>query len=300
MKKETFIRLLEHPQNINEEQTKALVTVIDQFPYFQPARSLYLKGLKNQDSFIYNAQLKTTAAYTVDRSILFEYITSDEFMQNEISDQIKRQEARLRAIEVHEAQDVSGQVEREELAKANQVLDPQLFVKKPNSDTTPEPKPKSPEEQLNMGKPIPFNKKETHSFFEWLSITRPKPIDRSSQKQETSSTEEVSEAEQEEASAAEESKARRQQLIDQFISNTPKIVPAADRSAPPKKPLEFPEPPAESLMTETLARVYLEQKNYKKAKQAYRILSLKYPEKSGFFADQIRAVEQIQEKHKNT
>ena len=53
--------------------------------------------------------------------------------------------------------------------------------------------------------------------------------------------------------------------------------------------------PSEALMTETLARVYVEQKNFKKAKQAYRILSLKYPEKSGFFADQIRAVEQLEE-----
>ena len=48
-------------------------------------------------------------------------------------------------------------------------------------------------------------------------------------------------------------------------------------------------------MTETLARVYLEQGKYKKAIQAYRILSLKYPEKSGFFADQIKAVEQLRQ-----
>ena len=47
-------------------------------------------------------------------------------------------------------------------------------------------------------------------------------------------------------------------------------------------------------MTETLARVYLEQKKYKKAIQAFKILSLKYPEKSGFFADQIRAVKKLQ------
>jgi lipopolysaccharide biosynthesis regulator YciM len=46
-------------------------------------------------------------------------------------------------------------------------------------------------------------------------------------------------------------------------------------------------------MTETLARVYLQQKNYKKAIQAYKILILKNPEKSGFFADQIRAVEKL-------
>ena len=38
---------------------------------------------------------------------------------------------------------------------------------------------------------------------------------------------------------------------------------------------------------------YIEQKNYKKAIQAYKILILKSPEKSGFFADQIRAVEKL-------
>ena len=50
-------------------------------------------------------------------------------------------------------------------------------------------------------------------------------------------------------------------------------------------------------MTETLARIYVEQKNYKKAIQSYKILSLKYPEKSSFFAIQIRAVEQLQEQN---
>jgi len=47
-------------------------------------------------------------------------------------------------------------------------------------------------------------------------------------------------------------------------------------------------------MTETLAKVYLEQKKYENAIQAYRILSLKYPEKSGFFADQIKRIQILQ------
>ena len=53
----------------------------------------------------------------------------------------------------------------------------------------------------------------------------------------------------------------------------------------------------EALMTETLARIYVEQKNYKKAIQSYKILSLKYPEKSGFFADQIKAINELQEQN---
>mgnify|MGYP002631796987 FL=1 len=53
----------------------------------------------------------------------------------------------------------------------------------------------------------------------------------------------------------------------------------------------------EALMTETLARIYVEQKNYKKAIQSYKILSLKYPEKSSSFANQIKAIEQLQEQN---
>jgi hypothetical protein len=53
-------------------------------------------------------------------------------------------------------------------------------------------------------------------------------------------------------------------------------------------------------MTETLARIYVEQKNYERAIQSYTILSLKYPEKSGLFAEQIKAIQQLQEKNKNS
>jgi hypothetical protein len=48
-------------------------------------------------------------------------------------------------------------------------------------------------------------------------------------------------------------------------------------------------------MTETLARVYLEQKKYQKAIQAYEILILKYQRKSSFFADRITDIKILQQ-----
>ncbi len=50
------------------------------------------------------------------------------------------------------------------------------------------------------------------------------------------------------------------------------------------------------LMTETLAKIYFDQKKIKKAIYAYKILSLKYPEKSSFFANQIKKLQKKQNK----
>ena len=97
--------LLNKPETINEKQTIALENVVLQFPYFQAARALHLKGLFNQDSFRYNYELKKTAAYTTDRTILFEFITSDNFtaIQQEKIDAIQKS---LLDIEVHHVEEV--------------------------------------------------------------------------------------------------------------------------------------------------------------------------------------------------
>ena len=49
----------------------------------------------------------------------------------------------------------------------------------------------------------------------------------------------------------------------------------------------------EELITETLAGIYFQQKNYEKALSAFKKLSLKYPEKSIYFATQIEEIEKI-------
>ena len=85
MNKKTYTYLLANPQEITPEHQKAMDLVLNKYPYFQSARALQLKGFKNSNSFLYNDALKQTAAFTTDRNILFEYITSEHFIQNEIS-----------------------------------------------------------------------------------------------------------------------------------------------------------------------------------------------------------------------
>jgi hypothetical protein len=238
---QTYTNLLSHPEQLQSEQVSELKSIIKEYPYFQSARALYLKGLKNQDSFRYNNELKITAAYTTDRAVLFDFITSENFDAQE---------------NIH--QQITQKIAEE--------------IPKPIQETTQETIPEAAE-KLEVGKPISFSSKETYSFNQWLQLSTKKPIDRTLKKEEKKSVDKF-------------------EIIDKFIESNPKIVPI-DKAE--KVSVEIPKNKVDkSLMTETLAKVYLEQKKYAKAIKAYEILSLKYPEKSGFFADQIKRVRILQ------
>ena len=295
-----FISLLQKPAQVTSSQTRALDAILEHYPYMQSARAMRLKGLKDSSSFSYNKELKMTAAHTVDRSILFDYITSSEFMQNEVANLLQSRDEYLKNITVFEPQEVIAKKSiaiddaiKMKLKEAHQVLDVDLFEEQKNDFSSAEIESKeasvssSAETTLGIGKPLDFTKSESHSFSEWLKLTSVKPIERTTSLN-------VESKRSSEDDAIKEEKLKKSELIDNFIANNPKIVP---QKTPPKAiQTELSEIPEESLMTATLARVYLEQKNYKKAIQAYKILILKYPQKSSFFANQIQEIETLIEK----
>ena len=83
------------------------------------------------------------------------------------------------------------------------------------------------------------------------------------------------------------------QIIDEFLEKNPKITPIKKQEIPESKNQikEVKQTDFSDLMTETLAQIYIEQKQYEKAIRAYKILSLKYPEKNSLFAKQIKEIE---------
>ncbi|NRB59968.1 MAG: hypothetical protein HRU50_08560 [Winogradskyella sp.] len=302
MERQEFTYLLQHPEAVSVSQTDKLAYLVKEYPYFQPARALLLKGLKLKESYKYNNALKTTAAHTTDRSVLFDYITTTDFNQNEISLQIKQNFENIKNIEVHNIDDISvdksvmiDDALKQHIKETEGVLDPNLFeVKADESSNTTiaeetiidiDVENITPEEKLNIGKPLEFDKTESHSFSEWLKITSFQPIKRDVLLEEEEDTSEEKTASPLESKLA---------IIDKFIDENPKIKPVK-KDAPKLKLVNNDDDVSESLMTETLARIYLEQKNYDKAIQSYKILSLKYPEKNSFFADQIKLVQDLKE-----
>ncbi|MFV5696637.1 tetratricopeptide repeat protein [Flavobacterium sp. LB3P122] len=276
-----YTYLINRPDAINEKQTEALEKVLDEFPYFQSARALRLKGLYNQNSFKYNFALKVTAAHTTDRTVLFDFITSDTFtaIQKDLYD---KKIVALLDITVIDSEII---IHQEKLDHKINTLEQSILTSiREALPLESNLNSKTPEEKLAIGAPLDFSISEQHSFQEWLQLSRTHPIVRETESVNISKSLPIENPDKKKKAA----------LIDRFIETSPKISPVK-HGVPSTVTFDLNKDDNSYLMTETLARVYLEQKKYQKAIQAYEILILKYPEKSSFFAERIADIKILQQ-----
>jgi len=253
-----FTYFLEHPTKVVEPiHTKHLEDIIAEYPYFQAARALHLKGLKNLNSYKYNKALKTTAAFTTDRDVLFDFITSKDFLQydgpkegeEEIAPSpeegtIEKKESATteipEVISVPLAEDTEfaslivaseDKPLPQDTDDADHILDPELFQSK-NPVATEE------EEALDIGKPLTFNAKEKYSFAEWLNLASNKTLEKGTEKKETplkplEKTKQkkiVPTAKKTPTGKDDAIKKKKFDRIDKFIASNPKIVPTEQKA----------------------------------------------------------------------
>jgi len=251
MNRERYNDLLTQPKNLKSQDLQGLNQLVETYPYFQSAHALRLKVLKNTAAIGYNQALKLTASVTTDRDVLFDYITSEDFLQQTISETVIGHQEHVKAIDVE--------------------LEHQEFLPHESQSA-----------KANSKAPFDFDQDEKHSFEQWLKLTSAKVIDRGMDYAEISSSP---------GDAKDEKILNKWEKIDQFLAQKTSLRPT-DNPSESNRAEAFLQP-REELMTETLARVYTQQKNYEKAIEAYKILILKYPEKSSFFADQIRDLKRL-------
>ena len=212
MNKKNFIKILQQPEKLSKKELFFLEEIIREFPYFQPSRAIYLKSLAENEDIKFKKYLKSTAVYTRDRKILFDFIKNIQNQNDKVF------------------------FNKNEITSA--------IVENSISDS------------LEIS--------EQNSFVDWLKLSNLKPIDRT----------------------------KEAQTVDKFISKKPKIKIKADKTQT-ENDINDDLSNQSGFMTETLAKLYLNQKNYEKAIQSYKILILKFPEKNSYFADQIKKIKKL-------
>ena len=253
----------------SEEQRKAFEKITYRYPYFQSAYAHYLKTLKAQEQYNYDLILRKTAVLTPERETLQQWLELDlEKDTVQPLDVIRNKKIKKNTIEKEEA------TENNNAPKEDNPTQAETF------ETYPSKKNLKKEQKDKPVKAVKSKQKEmpvAMTYTEWVIYSSKGKI--APREKNNNLDEKIS-------------------LIDTFLENQPKIPPV--RQNQPKIDLsannEFNK---EELMTETLAKVYLQQKKIKKALYAYQILSLKYPEKNSFFADQIKKIKLLQQKTKS-
>ena len=269
--------------------------LINIFPYFQSAYLLLLKGLQNTADVKFENQLRVSAMRIADREVLY-YLLKKETVSEEIREAETPQNVNI-SIENPDSQqtvidsaknsdDFINEIEKESLIGNSEVE--QGDQRGIFSDDFVD-------EESNAS--IIFIDEESDSVEEKViymdpGFSLPEPT-------------ELLELETEEKTAVTpepmhetiSQKQLQSELIDRFIIENPRIEPRREKSDTPIVDISSPFVEEKGVfVSETLARIYVNQGYYSRAIEIYEKLSLKFPEKSSYFASQIEKVKELLKK----
>ncbi|MDR0574260.1 MAG: hypothetical protein LBG96_09575 [Tannerella sp.] len=254
MTRAEFYEWISDPSLLTKNSLQELRQMVDDFPYFHAVRMLYLKNLAVLDDVRLEKELRKMSVYVPDRRLLFLLINDRLF--------VGKKERTSPAAEINKTEKAFEVIEK---ATPSDGPDEKDFV------------------STLLSKPI-SSAVATSDYVNWLEEN----------------------AEDLPAENGTENRLKHQDLIDSFMANesdrfAQRLGGAfSDRGTEADNERERPKQDAlekisldDSYFTETLARVYIDQKRYDKALEIIRVLNLKYPEKNIYFADQIRYLEKI-------
>jgi hypothetical protein len=291
VKQTELIQLISTPYKANYGDLEKLQDLKKQFPFFQSAHILLTLVSKKFDSGIYQNTLRKTAISIPNRSRLYNLLNAAESVKEEIISQKQTSEVEhLKAIELHSyknkptEEELTEQVEKEiEKQIVSAIVETEVLKTKDWYKT---------EEKKTEKKGVKAEEKKkisSGSFTDWLHVLKKEDGAEEIKK------EEIKEVESKiitEFKKPKDKKEEEKAIIDKIIESEPGNI----RLDPNQRFYEANANAKESLIenehlvTETLAKIYALQGNISKAIRAYEILSLRFPQKSAYFASLIEGL----------
>lgn len=261
MNEKSFSDLIGNYDTNDETLVSKMAVFIEKYPYFQLPRFIYTKSLIDQNKDPSNTALNQLSLYTSDRAVLKNGIESPFTFTTKSNDLIEESNTTVED-KVDKEVEISETIERDIILHK----EPSEATIPSTDKTTAGEKPASDVADLKM------------SFTEWVVYT--------TNNEYTEQTVDIKEEENEKQPLSD-----KLPIIDRFIAADPKIAPVEKGAT--NNIVNQGDFYSEELMTETLAKLLVKQKKYKKAIKAYKILSLKYPEKNVFFAGRIQDIKNL-------
>jgi len=248
--------------------------LVDIFPYFQSAHLLLLKGLHNNADVKFENQLRNSAIHIADREVLY-YLLSDKT--------IKQDETAAEIIETKTPEpDQSSDTQQTVIESARNSIELISEFERFSDLSDHREEIEDDEESIFYMDPG-FSLPESEDLLE-LDLDETKRYG-----DDDTAIEPLLKTEEEAPSP----KQFQSDLIDKFIIANPRIEPNREKTNVPVEDISKPYiEEGGGFVTETLARIYVSQGYYSKAIDIYEKLSLKFPEKSSYFASQIEKVKE--------
>lgn len=272
MNKDAFYAALDDPAAITPQFVDQLATTLRQFPYFHAGWMLIAKGLSVTGSVHFPTTLRQASVHVWDRGSLY-WLIHNRF--DKLPLPLRQRQSLPCKDDVPEPDTLEPS--ENALPARNQLPTVQPVASAATDDDYElELETASPAaESYNIEElgPQLCRPDERYSFSDWLEYA--------SQLQTVTRQEA-------------QPKKRGMDLIDKFLREDDEhIIPAATRptALDAHKIEEESVRENDDILTETLASIYIKQKQYAKAINIFKKLSLKYPEKSGYFAARISDIE---------
>ena len=310
MQAKEFINYIKNPNSLEKNSVKDLQKLVNDFPYFQSAHLLLSLASKKWDASVYQKSLKKTAIVVTNRSHLFNLIQQFEISNTVIEDSYHQ---KLVVEEVLEPIDSTKELN---ILKATELLIENSDSEITETEFQQKTKPNAEEvleneiakqvvsaivekQMFNLSDTqLVFNQnKEPENFTDWLRLIQKSNKQLSAENIldiNTDNNTDIKTRLEKGKIITQESalnkKLKNLALIDKIIEKSPGQIKIKDdqKFYSPEQNAKESLLENEHLVSETLAKIYALQGSVNKAVRAYEILSLKFPQKSAYFASLIQ------------